>query len=188
MPQTGLRHGPCINKSRVRGHDSVSNDLPRTPHPRTKYPPSPPTFDMESTTRSRPSWKAIHIPAVLATNLHIPYHATPGFGSPVSSSTPSPSSSRSLTPASWIPDPVPWAVPTSPPSALHFQPSTSDLLRQKESVIRRMAISIVGLGSVPNLQQLSLLCLSCSVIANAVVEALAHGVDEDLLPVHGLVE
>lgn len=91
-------------------------------------------------------------------------------------------------PASWIPDPAPWAVPTRPPSALHIQPSTSDLLRQKESVIRRMAIAIVGLGSVPNLQQLSLLCLSCSVMANAIVEALAHGVDEDLLPVHGLEE
>ena len=90
--------------------------------------------------------------------------------------------------ASWLPDPAPWAVPTRPPSALHIQPSTSDLLRQKESVIRRMAITIVGLGSVPNLQQLSLLCLSCSVIANAIVEALAHGVDEDLLPVHGLEE
>ena len=91
-------------------------------------------------------------------------------------------------PASWLPDPAPWAVPTRPPSTLHIQPSTSDLLRQKESVIRHMAIAIVGLGSVPNLQQLSLLCLSCSVMANAIVEALAHGVDEDLLPVHGLEE
>jgi hypothetical protein len=51
-----------------------------------------------------------------------------------------------------------------------------------------MVISIVGLGSVPNLQQLSLLCLSCSVMVNVIVEALAHGVDEDLLPVHGLME
>lgn len=51
-----------------------------------------------------------------------------------------------------------------------------------------MAIAIVGLGSVPNLQQLSLLCLSCSVMANAIVEALAHGVEEELLPVHGLEE
>jgi hypothetical protein len=51
-----------------------------------------------------------------------------------------------------------------------------------------MVIAIVGLGSVPNLQQLSLLCLSCSVMVNAIAEALAHGIEEDLLPVYGLVE
>lgn len=135
----------------------------------------------------RPSWKAIHIPAVLATSLQLP-HAAPGFGSPVSPSTPSPGSPNSLTPASWMPDPAPWAVPTRPPSALHSRPSTSDRLRQKESMIRRMVITIVGLGSVPNLQQLSLLCLSCSVMVNAIVEALAHGIDEALLPVRGIVE
>lgn len=168
----GLLHGPCINKSRL----SSRIIYPAIPTPALSIPPQ---FDMESTAVRRPSWKAIHIPTVLATNPHTPHHTASRFGSPVS---------PSLMSASWLPDPAPWAVPTRPPSALHIQPSTSDLLRQKESVIRRMAITIVGLGSVPNLQQLSLLCLSCSVIANAIVEALAHGVDEDLLPVHGLEE
>jgi len=158
---------------------------PALPTPTLSIPHQP---DMERTARRRPSWKAIHIPAVLATNLYFPYHAAPGYGSPVSPSTPSSSSPSSLTPASWTPDPAPWTVPTRPPSALHIRPSTSDLLRQKESVIRRMVITIVGFGSVPNLQQLSLLCLSCSVMVNAIVEALAYGVDEDLLPVHGLME
>ena len=145
---------------------------------------------MEITPKRRPSWKAIHIPTVLATNLHFPNHNTaPGYGSPSTPSTPSPTPSSSLTPpVSWTPDPAPWAVPTRPPSAFHIGPSTSDLLRQKDSVIRHMVITIVGFGSVPNLQQLSLLCLSCSVMANAIIEALAHGVEEDLLPVHGLME